>query len=206
MEYPTRFEGTHLHLDRWTTPLSKTFGSGKTILAWPFDVEPSTDETFIVVNATDEIIYDVSDFTDEASGDISLPGDLSGKTLYGGFLYDMEYTLTEFYMTNDEGIPMLQTKLGLRFLRLEYQNTGYFTVRVESIGRDTRETATADATANLEAVGDWSSVNIGSGEGIFEIFLDSKEAKVTVLNDTLFPCQLVAGSYDVFYTERSRFV
>lgn len=208
MEYPDNVGlGSHIHLDRVCVPSSKTYAGGKTTFAFGFDVEIATIGTAFLVDVTNGIIYDESDMTDETSGDFSIPGDLSGSTCYFGISYPCSYQLSEFYMIDaDSGAPMLQTRLQLRNLRLEYKDTGYFQVQVEGIGRDVRAVEEYDATANIEALADWSTLNLASGEGRFPIFLNSKEAKITIVNDTILPMQIVSGSYELYYTERSKLV
>ena len=208
MEFPNNVGlGVHLHMDRVTAPVSKTFSGGKTTFAFGFDVEIAGETAVYLINATDGVVYDKADMTDEAAGDFSIPGDLSGKTCFFGRGYAMEYQLSEFFMVDrDSGAPMLQSRLQLRCLRLEYKDTGYFQVRVEGVGRDVKEIEEYDATANLDSLADWSTINLASGEGRFPIFLNSKEAEITIINDTILPVQIVAGVMEVYYTERSKLV
>lgn len=124
-----------------------------------------------------------------------------GKTLYVGIPYNSMYEFSHFYIRDGEGSPIIQGRIQLRSITLNYDETGYFKLTVDSGGGrvNTKEfTGTQLATAEL------GSPSLLSGSKKFSVLSKASGVSIKLESDSYLPFSIHTASFAGYFTTQTR--
>lgn len=145
--------------------------------------------------------YNTSSF---AAGTINVLGDQSATKVWVGSSYDMKYVFSTPYLKGQAGRGVAAITSGryqLRYLNLQYSETGYFRVVVDVKNEDSYEylyTGITLGTDNLD------TVQLDTGTFRVPLFSKNDNITITLINDTHLPCKILSGELEAFYNDRSQ--
>lgn len=199
-----------IHLDRKVQLVSGNldYGSGYTIISQTaLGYAPSTGTYQIIIKSHPTLkageIYDVI----WDGSNIKVKGNITGGTYAFGRKYSFKYQLSTIAVRLPQagGGQKSDTegRLQLRKIAFNYDDTGYFKVKVTPSGRDTYEyvysgkvLGQAEATIGRYSIGD----------GRFSVPIISRNIGtiITIENDTALPNTLLSADWEGFYVKRSK--
>ncbi len=155
-------------------------------------------------------------FAVDAATGIDLTLTNSGSTYYAegnypnaifGTKYTTKYQLSTVYVKeqspNGGRLSITSGRLQVRTISFDYDNTGFFKVKIQPTDRDLRE-----YTMNGQIINDSSftinNPSIVSGTFQVPVQAENTQHTVTVETDSYLPMQLVAAEVESFYHRRSR--
>jgi len=132
--------------------------------------------------------------------------DLTGKEVYVGIPYTFSFEFSTIYPKQQRGqgeVALLDGRVQLRYLTISYNNTAYFDVKSETVGRDP-----FNFTFTGRIVGQASS-NIGvvpldSGSYRLPVLAVNTDSTITLTNSTPYPCSFGNAEYQAEYQPKSR--
>jgi hypothetical protein len=135
------------------------------------------------------------------AGTVVVAGNWSAKAVWIGVPYTMTYQFSTPYLKSGKNVSILSGRYQLRYLTLQYANTGYFRVTA-SIGNG--DTYTYPFTGEILGIATIGSSNITSGT--FRVPVHSKNENVTVkiLNDSHLPSKILSGELEAYYNDRAQ--
>ena len=140
-------------------------------------------------------------------GKIITLSDVAGRladseVVYAGVPYTFKYQFSEPVVKFDNK-PVTTAKLKIRSYAVVYNDTGYFTAKVEPDRRDeyvsTFTGRIVGGAANL-----LGKAAIDNGTYKFGVLSDSKKTKITLESDNHLPCNFQSAEIEAFYVLRSR--
>lgn len=128
-----------------------------------------------------------------------------GDTLYAGIQYPFEYRFSEF-LVRSEGRVVTPTKLMLKTVTIEYDSTGEFEVVVApvtslSATRAVYSKKYAPTIGSINTV--LNTINIDSGKFKVPVWGDATTLRVTIKNDSVYPCSFQTAEWTATYTKHS---
>jgi hypothetical protein len=132
---------------------------------------------------------------------ITVQGKWDTEKVWIGTKYNMNYTFSPFYLRNaNNNSSFVSGRYQLRYLCSQYAETGYFKVLVSIKNEDPYEYFCTANTVGLMTLGAPETVS-----GTFRLPLYSKHDNLTVsvINDSPFPCKLLAAELEAVYETRS---
>ncbi len=205
---------TRILLDRLVTKsglgLSYNSTTKKTTITLPYSVSvnPELVGSFDNVDPTLSI-QDVRFATTKLTGStFTVDGDVTGyTTLNAGVGYNMQHRFSKIYIRSAKGqsevVNLDMERLMLKYLRLEYHDTGYFNIRITYPGAPTY-----NIPFDGRIIGDATSL-IGRAnlmEGVFSCALHghNKKASIDILNDSPYPCSFGSAEFSILGTQLTR--
>ena len=178
-------------LTTWNLPRPLSYSAGKTV----------------VVTTSGQILNDVAgtafNISTQAAGTISVTGDWSGAVVHIGLLYPMVYEMSTLHLKAPAGrseAALLNGRTQVRYLTLQYADTGYFRAEVAIRNGDTYVYPFTGEVAGLAVIG---SPNIQTGTLRIPVFSKNDNVTVKIINDTPLPCKILSGEVEVEYTDRA---
>lgn len=175
----------------WNLPRPLSYSAGKTV----------------VVRTNGQILNDVAgtafNISTQAAGTISVTGDWSGEVVHIGLLYSMVYEMSTLHLKAPAGrseAALLNGRTQVRYLTLQYADTGYFRAEVAIRNGDTYVYPFTGEVAGLAVIG---SPNIQTGTMRIPVFSKNDNVTVKIINDTPLPCKILSGEVEVEYTDRA---
>ena len=167
-------------------------------------VEVLASETGTASTALKNIRYPV---TRVNATTVTVPANLVGQDVIVGYPYEMQYVFSPFYIRQPKGngeVVILDGRLQVRYLILEYHDSFYFKSEVASPGR---ETSVYEFTGQTLGSNTASLGNLSFAGGVFRIPVMGENTKTTVTlkNDSPYPCYF--GSAEVlaqYYPKAAR--
>jgi hypothetical protein len=159
-------------------------------------VVSSTGYVIPVVSGT---VY--SGATPSVQATITVQGKWDDQKVWIGTKYSMNYTFSPFYLRDaNNSSAFVSGRYQLRYLSIQYAETGYFKVLVSMKNEDPYEYFCTANTVGLMTLGTPQTVS-----GTFRLPLYSKHDNLTVsvINDSPFPCKLLAAELEAVYETRS---
>ena len=184
--------GFHLHADKRRTTTA-TWDGSKTTWDVPTSFFVDTSRA-VFIRPSDKTIVFGSALTWGTYPESST--NLAGSWIVGEH-YESEYQFSELFIQNDEGIPVLHHRIQIIGLRLEYEKTAQFEVEVKALGRGTRN---IEFSPNREIISAYDQVKLLSGASDFPVFLNSKEASISIRTNSPFPLNITGGSWKLLLT------
>ncbi len=138
------------------------------------------------------------------NGTLTAVGNWTAGAVYGGRGYTMRYQLSEQHVRSAAGAPsVLSGKLQLRYIMVDYVNTGNYSVRVSPAARDVY---TADYPYRVLGTG---AIALGkplitAGRARIPILANSAEVTIELLNDKPMPCSFQSLEWTGFYNNLSQ--
>jgi len=132
----------------------------------------------------------------------------SGQTVndyvYAGEPYQFKYKLSEQVYKPVDGDYTDLSRLQLRSISFNYNDTGTFDVDVKSRGRDTKKTAfTGRILGQKDNILDYSPV-VERGSIKVGVQSQAKETEITITNDSHLPCVFQSAEWEGFITLRNK--
>lgn len=120
-----------------------------------------------------------------------------------GVPYTFLYEFSRQYMKNQDGKLILEGRLQMRYMSLEFHNTAYFQFTTTLPGRDP-----VTNTFNSMVIGDGSAIlgqtTFSSGTQRIPLMGNASEVKLTITNDGPFGNAFGAAEWQAVFTPRSR--
>ena len=184
-----------------------------TVFTLPYAADQSLVQLVAAGGSTPGALLNPSLITFPSNTQISCPGNVSG-TYWMGESYTFTYQFSQQYMLNQQNTAVLGGHLTIRNFRVHYLNSAYFEVTTDPYGLGSATEQTLSYVPSLSSsytgltLGE-AALEIGSptfGEGTFEfgVYGDSKEATVTILNQTPYPSVFIEAEWEADYTNRAR--
>lgn len=203
-----------LCLDRRTT-VTGTYNASPddyTLFALPYTTVHA-NVRLIMGNSFDTpgALIDPTTYTFPIDGTVQVPGNFAGE-VFAGEVYTQQFTFSEQFMTNANNVAVLSGRLTLRNWSVYFTDTAYFQVSVDPYGNNNPTVLSYvpanESTYTSLTVGE-SALEIGkpvfkSGSMTFGVFGSSKEAVVSILNDSPYPFCFTEGEWEADWTNRSR--
>lgn len=132
----------------------------------------------------------------------------SGETVndyvYAGEPYQFKYKLSEQVYKPVDGDYTDLSRLQLRSISFNYNDTGTFDVDVKSRGRDTKTTAfTGRILGQKDNILDYSPI-VERGSIKVGVQSQAKETEITITNDSHLPCVFQSAEWEGFITLRNK--
>lgn len=138
---------------------------------------------------------------------VTVPGNLTSQTVTVGIPYTMEYQFSPFYIRQPKGngeVIILDGRLQVRYLVVEYHDTFYFSSEVSRVGGDISIMEFTGQTLGSEAA-TLGSLSFNSGVFRIPVMGEGTQTAVTLKNDSPYPSYF--GSAEVlaqYYPKASR--
>ena len=124
--------------------------------------------------------------------------------VYAGEPYQFKYKLSEQVYKPVDGDYTDLSRLQLRSISFNYNDTGTFDVDVKSRGRDTKTTAfTGRILGQKDNILDYSPV-VERGSIKVGVQSQAKETEITITNDSHLPCVFQSAEWEGFITLRNK--
>lgn len=182
------------------------------------DYDPVTDKTTIVLpygtTATPECISfdgNVKEFrhavTKVNSTQFTVFGDITGADrVIAGIPYEFSYTFSRQYLRQPSRTGqslVLEGRLQLRYLSLEYHNTAFFKFVVTTPGRDPVETVfEGRLTGQAQAV--VGQAGFATGTKRIPLMANAAEVELKITNDSPYASAFGAAEWQAIYQPKSR--
>ena len=180
------------------TELTGSYADGITTWSLPYNAPDLTPLTIILSDTGAEIIG----VSTVLSNTLCVQGDFSGTPCYIGNNYTMRYRFTPFSVRSEEAkVDILEGRLQVRTLTLSYVNTGYFRVEVTPYNREALISEYTGAVIGESLLG---APSILSGVRRMPVIANARRTTIDIVNDTHLPSIFQSGSWEGFFTKRSR--
>lgn len=139
--------------------------------------------------------------TPSTQATITVQGKWDTEKVWIGTKYSLNYTFSPFYLRNpNNNSSFVSGRYQLRYLSIQYAETGYFKALVSIKNEDPYEYFCTANTVGLLTLGAPETAS-----GTFRLPLYSKQDNLTVsiINDSPFPCKLLAAELEAVYETRS---
>lgn len=187
-------------LDRYVTlsagAISYNSTTGLTTLTLPYSTPLTVDVIASEAGSSATTLKNIQyPATRTSSTTVTVAANLSGQTVIVGYPYTMLYEFSPFYIREAKGngeIVILDGRLQLRYLILEYHDTFYFKTEVSAAGRETSVMEFTGQTLGSEAA---SLGNLSFPSGTFRVPImgQNVDTTVTLKNDSPYPCYFGSG-------------
>lgn len=161
-----------------------------------------TPECMVTIGGIANIRYPVTKVT---GNQITVPGDVTSAVVVVGIPYTFSYTFSEQFLRkpNQKGTSLiLEGRLQLRYLSLEYHNTAYFRFRVSTPGRDTVETIfEGRKISGPSAV--LGTIGFASGTLRIPLMANSNAVTLEIVNDSPYACAFGSAEWQAQYQPKS---
>lgn len=141
--------------------------------------------------------------TTEAAGTVSVIGDYSATAVWIGTEYTTTYEFSTPYLKAQAGrglAAMLNGRYQLRYLTLQFADSGYFRVTVQIRNEATYEYPFTGETVGTTVLG---QPNILSGTFRVPLFSKNDNVIIKILNDSPFPSKILNGEFEATYDDRA---
>lgn len=140
----------------------------------------------------------------DSTPDIRISGDLSGKDIVIGFLYDFRYVFSRFLIKQEQNDGTTSTedsgRLQLRRAWVNYQDTGAFTVSVENGNREFKYLVNARVGSTGLRLGQKATT---TGQYRFPVTGNALYQKVSLSSFNASPVSIIGCGWEGNYSRRS---
>lgn len=154
----------------------------------------------VILNTVSGTLFNTST---EAAGTVSVIGDYSTTDVWIGTTFVKTYQFSTPYIKGRAGrgdAAMLTGRYQLRYLTLQYANTGYFRIEAQIKNESTFSypfTGEILGTSNLD------SANILTGAFRVPIFSKNENLTLKIVNDSPLPSKILSGDIEASYNDRA---
>lgn len=139
------------------------------------------------------------------NSELSVPGDITGLTNFVGIPYTLLHEFSTIYAKQAKGqgeVAILDGRLQLRYLTLEYHNTAYFTTEVHTQGRDVSTGTFVGATIGSEdsLLG---TQPFSTGKYRLPVMSENLKARIVIKNDSPYPSALGSAEWSAIYSPKA---
>lgn len=184
--------------------LSGTYDASTDTTTWTLPYEHSGD-IFTVKSGSWPNRKGVDIFnTRPSSTTVAALGDYSAHPVLVGVPYNMTYTFSRQHVREKGGTQsVLSGRLQLRTMRVNFENTGYFTVKVSPESRPVNEYKYAGVVLN-KANSIIEEVILSEGTFRFPVQSRNDRVSITVESSSYLPCNFQNAEWEGFYNIRSQ--
>lgn len=198
----------HILLDRRTTNVTKTYDANtdKTTIVTPYSTTANLEIVSTEPGSPSTAVNGYRHSVTKVSGNTyTVYGDITTHTVTVGIPYVWLFTFSTFYVRQAKGsgeVPVLDGRLQIRYLALEYNNTAYFRTHVRNAGRDVVE---YDFNANTVGSSDWQLgvQSFATGKYRIPVFGKNTDVEIWLTNDSPFPSSFGTAEWQGMYVARS---
>ena len=166
--------------------ISYNAATDETTITTPY-AGTTVPQVVATIGSLKNLLYPV---VDSGNDYVVVSGDLTGATVLVGYPYEMKYVFSPFYIRQAKGngeAVVLDGRLQVRYLILEYHDTFYFKTEVAAPGRDTSIMEfTGQTIGSVESV--LGDVSFPSGSFRVPVMGENIKTTVTLKNDSPYPC------------------
>ncbi len=138
---------------------------------------------------------------------VRLTGDWTGSCLLIGQKFTARYRFSTFYMRSSEaggGVgASANGRLQLRYLALDYAQTGFFRLRSKPRGRDWNEKVFSGRTLGVES-GTLGELHLATGRSRMAIMSRNTDATIEIVCDSPLPASFTSAEWEATYVTRAR--
>jgi hypothetical protein len=143
-------------------------------------------------------------FSDPTAGTVVVSGDWSATAVWIGTTYEMLYEFSTPYLRSSAAgspVAIISGRYQLRYLDLQYADTGYFRVNVSIADEDTYEYPFTGEILGGDIIGVFTPET-----GTFRVPVFSKNDNMTmqIINDSPMPCKILSASLEAHYNDRAQ--
>lgn len=145
-----------------------------------------------------------TNYSEPTAATVSVAGDWSAKAVWIGVPYTMTYEFSTPYLKGAAGrgnASILTGRLQLRYLTLQYADSGYFRITVAVDGGDTY---TYPFTGDILGVAVIGSTTNPSGTFRVPVYSKNETSTVKILNDSHLPSKILSGELEAYYNDRAQ--
>jgi len=132
--------------------------------------------------------------------------DLTGKEVYVGIPYTFSFEFSPIYPKQQRGqgeVALLDGRVQLKYLTISYNNTAYFDVKSQTVGRPPY-----NFTFTGRIIGSASStigaIPLDSGAYRLPVLATNTDVTITLSNSTPYPCSFGNAEYQAEYQPKAR--
>ena len=191
---------TMVYIDQWVLRDGTLSTDGtETVFDVGYELAPlSTTGDYVIIDSVTHERLDGS----YVSGDkeMRVPGDYTSNSYYIGQNYTMKYKFSRWLLKNKNG-AILPGRTQLRTIELTYRDTTYFTLRIDSEGRDTQWRQFPSLTI------DQDELNVQSkktGTTRFMVLGNSEKTTITLENGSPHPSTIQGATFEGYYHSRGK--
>lgn len=191
-------------VDRLTVATSKTYDpvTDRTYIITPWT---TTYPTVEIVSSGDGINGYRHVVTKHAINEFSVAGDISTHTVTVGIPYTFLFEFSPVYPRQAKGrgeVVILDGRLQVRYISLEYHDTAFFQTYLVLPGRDTF-TSTFSATTVGSTISTLGQQPFASGVYRIPVMGKNTDARLWITNDAPFPSAFGSAEWQGQYTPKS---
>lgn len=194
------------HIDRkikvGTADMSYDAVNDRTTVTLPY----STTEQPECISSSGDIKAYRHTVTKISGNQFTVPGNLTGEaTVFAGIPYTFKYVFSQQYMrkVTAKGLGLiLEGRLQLRYMSIEYSNTAYFTFTVSTPGRDDVVTV-FDGRSVGAATAVLGQASFASGTKRIPLMANSNNVVLTIENDSPYANAFGAAEWSGIYHPKS---
>lgn len=208
--------GTQVLIDRLATVTGGYDGAlQRTLWTLPYPVPEARRSAFRLVRGADFgsgtlTLIDPTSYVWDSDTVVRVDGNVTAGEVYCGFAYTMRYTFSEPFMEGNNG-AITTGRLMLRTFVVYFQDTALFKTSVAPYGSDPLVETVVPSGLN-----EFSGKTLGedalklstplfyTGKYAFQVYGDSRVAKVTLLNDSHVQSKFISAEWEGLYHNRAR--
>jgi hypothetical protein len=141
-----------------------------------------------------------------ANNELAIPGNMTAQTLTVGIPYTFLFEFSPVYVRQAKGqgeIVVLDGRLQVRYISLEYHDTAYFQTTLELPGRNPF-VGTFSGRVMGGLLSSLGSQSFASGVYRIPVMSKNTDVKLTLTNDTPFPSAFGSAEWQGEYVMKSR--
>jgi len=200
-----------IHLDRRVDDdacTGPTYTAGTNTTKWVLPYDTDTEPVVVIKTTAEDMppVGTVLDTTFANDNELTVEGDLTTTEVYIGVPYEMRYTFSEAVLRKQTPkgatVPVLTGRLQLKRWSVAYSDSGFFTVEVTPVARDTWE---YDFSSRVLGTADNQTGEIVLKSGVFRFPVQSVANQVTIelVNDTHLPSSFLNAAFEALYVSQS---
>lgn len=138
------------------------------------------------------------------NGSLSVPGDYSGGTVYGGYVYQSRWRPSQPYLRRQDGTALVSGRLQLRTLRMSFRNTASFYCDVHPYGEGVTDPHRFTFTGQMVGSGALNQRPQANGDVSIVLAAHAESAVIDIINEDPFGFSFQSAEFEAFYWNRAR--
>jgi hypothetical protein len=203
---------THLDQRKLFASGTGTYNAGTGLTTWTLDKPYSYIAGKTVIYTAAGVSLSISGGTafnsgTDTAGTVAAVGDFSATAVWIGVNYQMTYELSQVWLQGQgrqgQGAVYQNGRYQLRNLSLLFDETAFFKVKVETGGENQYEYPYSGLVLGSSILG---QIYLNGGTFRVPIYGRNTSTKISIVNDTPFPCKILSAEIEGEYSDRaSRF-
>ena len=118
-----------------------------------------------------------------------------------GFNYDMKYVFNKFNIKQaNSNVKNTAGHLNLKSIKMSFENTGYFSMNIDTVGRTTRSNIFSGVRLGESIIG---KIGVKNGEFKTGLIGKTENIEINISNNSYLPCKFQTASWEGYYISRS---